>query len=162
MRSVRVMEGYCDLLARPGCAVESFTLRFSPYDGVSMRSLVVNLLVWAILLAPFNALALSLRCGCSDGASPTVSANEIQDEKPCCCSPEQPAERDRGHDRQVPCQDNDCPASCCTVLALQVFVPPRETVVPGDEPDVLVGTLYDAGQRSLAHLKQLKRPPRSV
>lgn len=124
-----------------------------------MRLLITNLLICSILMTPLGVFFTPICCdGTGIPSSVSFDASVIQDWEDDCCAPAEPTEKQP----DAPCNESECPKSCCAMVASSVFVPPHESRVTLLSACVVVDKFYDAGDRSPAHLDRLKRPPRSV
>lgn len=129
-----------------------------------MRLIVTNLLALAILLMPLQGYRALLGCGCAvDGQSKHCSTDTQSEpaESRCCEVPS----ADMGGEQPVtpqPCDDEDCPSSCCTRSAAPAFVLPQYQALGGAYSVMKVATPRVGQDRAPPHLIQLKRPPRIV
>ena len=129
-----------------------------------MRLIVTNLLALAILLMPLQGYSALLGCGCAaDGQIDHCSADADADPtEPRCC--ETPS-AEKGGEQPVPpqpCDDEDCPSSCCTRSAAPTFVLPQYQALDGFYSVMKVVSPRVGHDRAPPHLIQLKRPPRIV
>ncbi len=138
-----------------------------------MRYFIVILLALSMLAMPLYVLGSSEDC-CGTGADATMGVADgmslsMDMGEDCCCisfdadqsDQSRAPDRDDDSDRS-PCDDGNCPASCCagmtqTMLALSGSVRFSET-------STSLGVLNVQAQRALPqpHLQRLKRPPRVV
>tara|TARA_R110002072_G_scaffold42064_22_gene119283 strand:- start:188963 stop:189397 length:435 start_codon:yes stop_codon:yes gene_type:complete len=144
-----------------------------------MRYFIVILLALSMLAMPLYVLGSSEDC-CGSAADATMSVADGMSmatsmdmsmgmDEDCCCilfdadNPDQSKAPDQDGDQdRSPCDDGNCPASCCsgvtqTMLALSGSVRFSET-------STSLEVLNVQAQRALPqpHLQRLKRPPRVV
>lgn len=129
-----------------------------------MRLIVTNLLALAILLMPLQGYLSLLGCGCAvDGQSEHCSTDtQSEPAESLCC---EASSADMGGEQPVPpqpCDDEDCPSSCCTRSAAPTFVLPQYQAVDGAYSVKNVVIPRVDHDRAPPHLIQLKRPPRIV
>jgi len=125
-----------------------------------MRLFLVNLLAIGMLVMPLHASVLA-GCDCTGRSGSETSETEPADGDGCCRPAADGSDEDPAPDR-LPCDDGDCPASCCASTAQPVFVPPTGASFVAAPP--LMRGMIAPGQSDLAppHLTRLKRPPRTV
>lgn len=129
-----------------------------------MRLIVTNLLALAMLLMPLQGYRSLLGCGCGGDSQlehcSTVAESE-QSETRCCETPSTTMDGEQPATPQ-PCDDEDCPSSCCTRSAAPAFVLPQYQAL--DEGYIMMSVVTPRvdHDRAPPHLIQLKRPPRIV
>lgn len=128
-----------------------------------MQLLTTILLMWTIAIAPLCHTALSAQCECTNDSGIALF-NAVQGEfADDCCSPQSSPDQDRSSDNDdLPCNQGDCPSSCCMVNSQPVTFAYWESVTPSISFVGYSRVLTDTGHRSPAHLDKLKRPPKSV
>jgi len=130
-----------------------------------MRLFIVILLLNALVVMPLSGIGLSDRdcCPINENAY-AIDVNETQ-RVDKCCSPATDQSEDTEDDQPrspEPCDDADCPITCCATTAPAAYVLPI-TKVQGQsfrsKALVLACIEFDLDQ---PHLLRLKRPPRAV
>ena len=126
-----------------------------------MRVFITTLLIASLLVMPLHAWASHMQCACVEqNASETA-----QDAAPCCCPPasEQISENDEHpQPRPIPCDQQDCPSSCCSMTLVSAFVLPMGTSVVTIESEHRVQAQIEESPCASPHLLRLKRPPKSA
>lgn len=127
-----------------------------------MRFAIVILLVNALVAMPLSGFGLSDRGCCqTDENMYEVNADENQQVESCCILlGEQPG--DDQPQQPAPCEDGECPMTCCATTAPPAFVLPR---VNGLTQTMLTASaMHPCVEIDLGHphLLRLKRPPRTV
>jgi len=130
-----------------------------------MRLFIVILLINALMVMPLSGFGLSDRgcCPIEDNAN-AIDIGEAQ-RVDMCCSPTTNQSEDSEDDQSrtpEPCDDADCPITCCTTTAPAAYVLPIIKVQGQSfrsEALVLPCVEFELDQ---PHLLRLKRPPRAV
>lgn len=129
-----------------------------------MRLLLVNLLALTMLAMPMHAYAMPGWCGCVESEAQATLETQtagVKAQKSCCCSSTTPIE-DEPAPTPRPCDDGDCPASCCTGVVQGAFVLPAVPAIPQLMPVHRAEIPREASGCASPHLLRLKRPPRTV
>lgn len=126
-----------------------------------MRLFITNLLIAAMLVMPLHAWSYHMQCGCVDRY-----AAEATDEADGCCNPSTSEHREQGDEqpepRPMPCDQQDCPSSCCSVTLVSAFVIPMSTSVVTVSGAHRTQIMIEQSACASPHLLRLKRPPKSA
>jgi hypothetical protein len=127
-----------------------------------MRLFVVILLVNALMAMPLIGFGLSERGCCRSGQD--IYAIDVDVVQPIdkCCGVSGEQSEDNQPEAPAPCDDGECPMTCCATTASAAFVLPsskRLTKSFRVTSVVLPSIEMNLGQ---PHLLRLKRPPRTV
>lgn len=140
----------------------SFTNRYTQI----MRSLLVILVAWGVMLMPLQASAIRIGCDCTTQTTANESIGDglagAEEHADACCSPVPQRPGQEPAPSPLPCDESECPSSCCTTVLQSSFVLP---LAPGiHAPFKLVRVTHPSAVQiaSQPHLLRLKRPPRSV
>ena len=117
-------------------------------------------MVIALGVMPLYANGLSNPCSCSvEGNQSDSLAEHLPSDSCCSMQSEQPENDDS---RTPPCEDQDCPSTCCAMSVYSAFVSPTIDGMVQSFSDNSVAWLYDEVDLLQPHLLRLKRPPRTV
>ncbi|MEL7472051.1 MAG: hypothetical protein AAGK04_01940 [Planctomycetota bacterium] len=124
-----------------------------------MRSLIAILL--AVCVAVQTWLPLQTCC-CSDNPE-RATTTETEPSSRCCAlaaatestAPTPPVDKPA-----APCDDCDCPLSCCTSVKAPITSPTQAAMV-AMQTIAAAAPLTDRGAASPAHIDRLRRPPRT-
>lgn len=131
-----------------------------PYT--TMRLFLVNLLAVTMLIMPMYAWVSLTGCDCvEDSHSGMIESSTAGSAAQLCCTPLPQAVESQSN-QSLPCDSQDCPASCCTGTVVSAFDLPAipKLIIQADSTRVTIPV--DGFDRSSPHLLRLKRPPRTA
>lgn len=126
-----------------------------------MRLYITILLIASLLVMPLHAWASHMQCACVE----QIASETGEDAASCCCPPasEQARETDeQPQPRPIPCDQQDCPSSCCSMTLVSAFVLPIGSSIVTIESEHRAQALIEQSPCASPHLLGLKRPPKSA
>ncbi len=126
-----------------------------------MRLFITTLLIASLLVMPLHAWASHMQCACVE----QIASETPSDSPSCCCPPaaEQLTETDEHpQPRPIPCDQQDCPSSCCNMTLVSAFVLPMGTSLVTIESEHRAQAPMEHSPCASPHLLRLKRPPKSA
>ena len=144
----------------PYCSCKSETYPTKSRYTPLMRILIVNLLAIAMLVMLLHGSFLVALCNCANiGDVVYTQPKSLTDS---CCSQTSDESSDDSDQRPLPCDEDDCPAMCCTGTIQPVFAPLHLPKWPNVQPVIRVELPRFESELPQPHLLRLKRPPRTV
>lgn len=128
---------------------------------MSMRLFITTLLIASLLVMPLHAWASHQQCACVE----QIASETGEAAASCCCPPasEQIRETDdQPLPRPIPCDQQDCPSSCCSMTLVSAFMLPMGTSLITISSEHQAQAQIEQSPCASPNLLALKRPPKSA